>query len=73
MSKRIFNKIEYKDGLFRVYMNGVARFKYSTHNSKERYDYLIQYLIQKYKNYEELIVIKYEDLQGEISIIYKNK
>lgn len=73
MSKRIFNKIEYKDGLFRVYMNGVARFKYSTHNNKERYDYLIQYLIQKYKNYEELIVIKYEDLQGEISIIYKNK
>lgn len=54
-------------------MNGVARFKYSTHNSKERYDYLIYYLIQKYKNYEELIVIKYEDIAGEITIIYKNK
>lgn len=73
MAKRIINKIEYKDGLFRVYINGVARFKYYTNNSKERYDYLIHYLIQKYKNYEEFIVIKYEDSDGVTNTIYKNK
>ena len=73
MAKRIINEIKYKDGLFRVFINGVARFKYYTNNSKERYDYLIQYLIQKYKNYEEFIVVKYEDSDGLTNTIYKNK
>ena len=73
MGKRIINKIDYKDGLFKVYMNGVARFKYYTNNSKERYDYLMRYLIQAYKNHEELIVVKYEGCDGTINTIYKNK
>jgi len=63
----------YINGRFRVFLNGVSRFKYETYDSEERYHYLIKYLIQRYKNYEELIVIKYEDIIGGNEIVYKNK
>jgi hypothetical protein len=63
----------YINGFFRIYLNGVSRFKYETYDSEERYNYLIKYLIQRYKNYEELIVIKYEDIKGNVEIVYKNR
>jgi|APGre2960657373_1045057.scaffolds.fasta_scaffold00028_53 hypothetical protein len=63
----------YINGCFRVYLNGVSRFKYETYESEERYNYLVKYLVQRYKNYEELVVIKYEDINGGNEIVYKNK
>jgi hypothetical protein len=65
--------MEYINGFFRIYLNGVSRFKYETYDSEERYNYLIKYLIQRYKNYEELVVVKYEDIKGNIKIVYKNR